>query len=236
MIDLHCPVLPGSEGGPSTDDEAVSVLEALAADGVDVAALTPSINAWSEEQLPALKGRIAALRQRAGGHRIPALLPAAELELTWALRASEDDLKLASYGQLGKTLLIANPGAGTRPDFEDLLLTLKGRGYGVLLAHPETSPSYQSEPDRLGRLVAQGVLVQLNASSLVAPPNPKTRRLARVLLEEQAAHVIASGRAATTAQMAEAVGLAEQVAGPRARSMVTDVPAAILAGAPLPAA
>ena len=101
----------------------------------------------------------------------------------------------------------------------------------MLLAHPERNDSFQREPSRLERIVERGVLVQLTASSVVG--SGRARRLSQRLIEGGHAHVIAGdlhrpgGRRASIAQAAAA-------AGERGRWMVTDAPAAILAGRPLP--
>jgi protein-tyrosine phosphatase len=77
--------------------------------------------------------------------------------------------------------------------------------------------------------------VQVTASSLTAGPRSRSCTLAHALIAEGRAHVIAgdlhsvSGRAG----LAEAL---ETTDHPRARWMVTDAPAAILAGEPLPPA
>src|SRR5204862_1582152 len=50
--------------------------------------------------------------------------------------------------------------------FERLIDTLAQRGFRVTLAHPELSPTLQRDPERLGRLVRTGVVVQLTCASL----------------------------------------------------------------------
>jgi protein-tyrosine phosphatase len=238
LIDLHCHALPGDEGGPADLAEGVALLHALAADGVDTVAVTPYIRDGAPAEVAAgTRERVAELRSAARGADVPALLPGAEVDLGWALSAPDEALRHATFGGLGKTLMVRTPTHETRADFDDMLLNLTLRGYGVLLAQPERSPSYQAAPARLGRLVAEGVLVQLAAGSLVAPSRAREHRLAIALIQEQAAHVIASsahGMKDGPPRMAEAVAAAAKAAGQRAQWMATAAPAAILAGAPLP--
>jgi protein-tyrosine phosphatase len=159
--------------------------------------------------------------------------------LGWALSAREEDLRNASLGGLGHTLLIRAPSRGTTLDFDDMLLNVSLRGYRLVLAHPERNRGYQDQPRRLGRLLREGVLVQIDAGSLNAEEKSRSRRMAMALLHEQAAHVIASnagGGQPGAPGLAHAVEVAEAVAGPRAHWMVNDAPAAILAGADLPPA
>jgi protein-tyrosine phosphatase len=238
LIDVHCHALPGAGERPGDDREAVALLTALAADGVEVVAVTPSVGGeLGAEVVERVRDDVGRLRAAARGETVPALVPGAELDLGWALAASDEDLAKASYGQLGKTLLVGTPAHSTLPDFDDMVLNLKLRGYGVLLAHPEIGTSYQQEPERLSRLIREGVLLQIDAESIVDETRSRSRRLARALLGEGSAHVIASGgRPGRPPRLGDAVEEAERLIGTRARWMVVDVPAAVLAGAPLPAA
>ena len=93
-----------------------------------------------------------------------------------------------------------------------------------------------TSPKRLGELVRQGVLLQVTASTL-ASPKRRTHAFARGLVREGLAHVIASdshGAGLDRAGLAAGVAALAEVAPRRARWMVTEAPAAILAGAPLP--
>jgi protein-tyrosine phosphatase len=238
LIDVNCHALPEGGGESWDEHQAIELLAALAADGVDVAAVTPVVGAGATSAtLDGIRDALSRLRAAAERRRIPELIPGAELDLGWALAASDEDLFHASYGRLGRTLLIATPRHGTLPDFDDMVLNLKLRGYGIVLAHPEAGVSYQAEPGRLGRLVREGVLMQIDAASILGEPRSRTRRLAFALLEEESAHVIASGgRPGAPPRLSEAVRVAEEAIGARARWMAVDAPAAVLGGGPLPAA
>jgi protein-tyrosine phosphatase len=240
LIDLHCHVLPGDDDGPADEAESAELLLALASDGVDVAAVTPYVPAGASKDVGAeIRDRVAELRKSTRGPGVPALIPGAELELGWALSATEEQLRSVTYGHLGNTLLVRSPYRGTTEDFDDILLNLTLRGFRVLLAHPECNRAYQDQPMRLGRLVHHGVLIQVNAGSLLAEEGSRARRMALALLQEDAAHVIASNARAlrpSPPRLADAVRAAEAVCGPRARWMVSDVPAAILGAADLPPA
>ena len=164
----------------------------------------------------------------------------AETSLAWALEADDEHLALASYGQRGTDLLIEVPG-GSAIGFEHLLYELLGRGLRVTLAHPERNPEFQRDHERLGELVSQGVLLQVNADSLlVANRRSPLRRLAERLCQDGIVHALASDghrgeswRPVT--RLAEAVVAATALLGPeRARWLVETSPAAIINGEPLP--
>jgi protein-tyrosine phosphatase len=240
VIDLNCHALPGrEENGPADESESVEVLRALGEEGVEVAAITPYLPQGAPaEELATIREQLTSLRKAASEAGIPGLIPGAELDLGWALSAGEDDLKRGSLGGLGSTLLIRSPARGSTLDFDDMLLNVTLRGYRVVLAHPESNRGYQDHPRRLGRLLREGVLVQIDAGSLNADEKSRARRMALALLQEDGAHVIASNAHSVRSGppgLAAAVAVAEEVAGARAHWMVNDAPAAILAGAALPA-
>ena len=143
-----------------------------------------------------------------------------------------------SLGQRGTDLLVETPYGELSLQFEDLLFKLRARGYRVLLAHPERSRTFQHDHRRLATLVEGGTLLQVTALSLAnSDRRSRSRRLALDLVRHGLAHVIASdahGALLPRAGLRAGLEAAERVAPARARWMLTDAPAAILAGDPLP--
>jgi protein-tyrosine phosphatase len=123
---------------------------------------------------------------------------------------------------------------------EPMVADLRRRGFAVLLAHPERSPTYQREPERLGRLVEMGALAQVTSGALAGGFGDRAQRAGFALLEAGLVHVLASDShdavhrppdprlAAGT--LADRYGdVEEQVAW-----MTRAAPAALVAGTPLP--
>jgi tyrosine-protein phosphatase YwqE len=89
------------------------------------------------------------------------------------------------------------------------------------------------------QLVEQGILVQITASALASNDRrSRSRRLARDLLREGNAHIIASDShgAIQRAPLSAGVRAASDLAPARARWMVTEAPHAVVMGNPLPQA
>ena len=238
LIDVHCHVIPGIDDGPADDSESAALLEALAADGVDMVAATPHFRgdhpAVTPEVVAAESTRMGALADT------PQVIAGGEVGIDWLTRASEPDLLRATYGQLGKDILLETPAGPLPSQFYDAVFRLKAHGLRIVLAHPERSITFQEQPGKLGELVADGVLVQVNASSLLTTARgSRARSLAFALLDEGAAHLIASDAHSAGWRpplLSAAVERAEARIGARARWMVTAAPAAVVAGAPLPPA
>ena len=244
VFDLHCHLLPGIDDGPADLDGSVRLANELAAAGVRVVAATPHCRHDHPLVLPGeLAERCAEVAERLREEGIPLeVIPAGEADLTWAMDASDEDLKLVSYGQRGHDLLLEVPYIPLTSNFESLLFELTVKGLRLLLAHPERNPTLRESPERIEELVHRGALLQVTATSL-ARPGRKSRAsaVARHLVRDGIAHVIASdahGPAAPDrATLADGVAAAAELVGEaRARWMAEDAPAAVLAGEPLPPA
>jgi protein-tyrosine phosphatase len=242
MIDLHAHVLPGIDDGAATMEEAVEVAATAAGEGTAVLAATPHLRADHPAVHPEELGeRTAELRSsvRDAGIGLE-IVAGGELDLVWALHAGDEALRLVSFDQAGRDLMIETPYGPLPAGFEELLFAVAARGYRVLLAHPERSPTFQQDTARLHELVRRGTLLQVTAAALVdRPARSRSARLARALVQAGVAHVIASDRHGPDIQragLADGVAAARALAGRRADWMVEDAPAAILAGDALPAA
>ena len=242
MIDLHCHILSGIDDGPPTVEDSVALGRALAEAGVSTVAATPHLRddypgvapAELAERCEGLAGEFA----RAGvGLKV---VPAGEVDLLWALEASPEQLRLASYGQRGTDLLLETPYGLLPPRFEEHLFESSAlAGYRILLGHPERSLSFQSDPDRLAELVRRGVLVQVTVGSLARSSRRSGfGQLAHRLLRDGLVHVLASDAhsagASPRAPEWSAIETARALVGPQADWMVEAAPRAILDGTPLP--
>jgi protein-tyrosine phosphatase len=104
-----------------------------------------------------------------------------------------DDEQLSRLGLGGgRWLLVEPPFTPSAPGIEDLLFELLGRGYRVVLAHPERCPAFRREPQVLETLVSQGFLTSITAGSLVGRFGADVRRFAFELLAAELVHNVAS--------------------------------------------
>jgi protein-tyrosine phosphatase len=242
VIDLHSHLLPGIDDGARDMDGAVRLGRAAVEDGVRVLAATPHLRpdfplvrpGEVAERVNAVRGALAR-----AGLRLE-VVAAAEVDVHRGVAASDEELRLASYGQTGTDLLVETPYGALPADFETLLFRLAARGYRILLAHPERNRSFQADPPRLAAIARAGTLLQVTAGSLVEGSRvSRTRRFARALVAEGVAHVIASdahGATVARAPLSAGVAAADRLAAGRGAWMAEDAPAAILAGEPLPPA
>jgi protein-tyrosine phosphatase len=243
VIDLHTHILPGVDDGPDEVEASVALARAAAAGGTHLMAATPHLRSdHPGVHVEEIRDRCLALEARLAQADVALrILPAAEVDVLWASEASDEALRLATYGQRGAYILLETPYGPLPPDFDDVLSRITLQGIRIMLAHPERNPTFQRTPQAVVDLVNRGVLVQITALSLVRESRrSRSRRVARWLVQQEAAHVIASdAHSAGTwrgPEMETAIAVAESIDPARAEWMVHEVPQAIVAGEPLPSA
>lgn len=240
MIDLHSHVLPGIDDGPADQAASIAMMHAYAADGVDTVVATPHLRADFPAVHPAeIADRCRAVETAAEGIAVR-IAAGGEVSLTWALDASDEDLRAVSLDQRGRDLLIETPPNPLGPGVEDALFSVAVRGYRLTLAHPELSQSFHRRPDRLAEFAGRGILLQVTSSALQrSPRRAKSAALAHAIVRGGLCSAIASDAHSPgpwrPPELAAGVTAAARISNPaRAEWLVTDAPAAILAGDPLP--
>lgn len=236
-------MLPGIDDGPPDIKGSLALARAAMDSGVRTLAATPHLRAdFPAVDVHELADRCqaiqAAIDREAIGLRVAS---GAEVSLPWALEATVEDLRLASYERRGRDLLIETPPTGLA-GVEAMLWALGLRGFRITLAHPERGTDSDHDRAVLERLAGHGVLLQVNADALVHRGRTAAGRRAEWLCKEGLAHAIASDahRAASWRPVTaladgvkELVGLVGET---RAHWMSVSVPSAILTGSTLPAA
>lgn len=240
MLDLHCHILPGIDDGPATQEESLALARAAVAAGTTAIVATPHVN-WDypANSAASIAAGVDALRAALAREQIPLELhTGAEIAMTRAAELADEELVALRLGGPGATyLLIECPLSPTARGFDAILALLRSRGHELLLAHPERCPAFQRDPAAYERLIADGMLGQVTAGALVGRFGRTVQDFADRLVRDGLMHVASSDghsaerrRPSIGAELVQA-GFAEQ-----ADWLGRAVPAAILAGTPLPPA
>ena len=240
MIDLHAHILPGLDDGAADLEASVAMCRSAVAEGIRTVAATPHVNRDYPPDPKAMAYAVGALNVALVRMEIPlAVLPGGELALASARELDQDTLRAFCLGG-GDCILLESPYGGELPWLEDLIAELQERGLRPLLAHPERSPVFQDDLERLERLVERGVRCTVNAGSMAGRSGDAARDCAIDLFRRGLVHAVSSGahdnarrpprlRDGFEALEGDLPGLSEQC------DWYTDAaPAAILAGEPLP--
>lgn len=239
-IDLHSHILPGVDDGPPGVAGSLELARAAVAAGTGQMVATPHINDDHFIEPLDVAPAVAALNERLAAERIDLVVRAGgEIAMPRLLDLEEEELESLGLGG-GPYLLVESPFGLAAGSFEPLVQDVLDRGHRVLLAHPERSPTFQREPERLAGLVRSGVLVQITAGSMAGSFGERVRRFTARLLHEDLVHVVASdahNHDVRPPGLDEAVLTAERdVPGiaDRIEWLTREVPGAILAGEPIP--
>jgi protein-tyrosine phosphatase len=236
VIDLHTHVLPGIDDGPDTMEESVELARVAAANGTTVLVATPHVtydhpHNTSERILAEVERVNRALRRAKVDVMV---LPGAEVALERAADLEDAELEALRLGG-GPYLLLECPMFGGGMGVEGQLHSIAGRGHRIVLAHPERCPVFQTDLNRLERLVEAGMLGQVTASALTGQFGRTVERIAKDMVGRDLIQIAASDahnagrRPPVILEHLEDANL-DGVAG----WMSNDVPEAVLAGTAIP--
>ena len=236
MIDLHTHLLPRLDDGAATLAEAAEMARAVVREGVTIAAATPHVRADYPTDAETMEAGVAALRNALVAAEVPLdVRTGGELSLDFIGRL--DATEIRRFGLAGNPgyLLLEFPYLGWPLQLESQVQDLRSDGIVAVLAHPERNGDVHERPERLQTIVEAGALVQMTAGSLAGALGSRAKLTAFALLNRDLVHLVATDvhspvfRAGGFAGALRALGDEEL-----GRWLVEGVPAAIVAGTPLP--
>jgi protein-tyrosine phosphatase len=240
MIDLHSHILPGVDDGPGDMDRALVLARAFVATDTRIVAATPHINRHYGIDADRMAAGVAELEAELAREAIPLeVRSGGEIDIVRARDLGDDELRALALGG-GPHVLLECPLSYVTDTLESTALDFMRRGHRVLLAHPERSPALLEDPARIGELVARGALAQVTAGAFTGEFGEPVRRFALELLRDELVHVVACDAHDVDLRPPDApAALAAAERGlPGSGALwpwlTEEVPAAILAGEPLP--
>jgi protein-tyrosine phosphatase len=236
MIDLHTHILPAIDDGARSLAESRELALEAAGQGVTAIVATPHVRDDFPTTADEMEEAVTALREHFAEQGIfVEILHGAEIDLSLLWAIPPDELQRLTLAQTGRYLLLEFPYRGWPLALDSAVSRLVELGICPLLAHPERNPEVQDRPDRVANLVAAGALVQVTSGSLLGHFGPSSRAASFRLLELGLVHVLASDTHGPHISR-EGMGAAVQtLADPELAGYLTvEVPAAIVAGEPVP--
>lgn len=181
ITDFHSHILPGVDDGVRTMEEALTILDRLAREGVEALWLTPHIMEDVPNKTEALKARFAELQAAYSGPVRLHLSAEYMLDSLFVERLETRDL--LPFGERGDHLLVETSCFTPPMDLDGLLGRIRSAGFFPVLAHPERY-FYMDRKD-YKRLAGAGVLFQLNLGSIAGAYGREVRQKARWLLRHR---------------------------------------------------
>lgn len=174
MIDLHAHILPGLDDGPKTWDEALEMARLAEADGVTAIVATPHLFQHRGVYQGDLNGSekvlaaVQELREKLAEAGVNVnIFPGCEVPLFPELLDLLHNGSLLTLNNGGRYLCLEMPDTVIPPATEDVVFQLNALGIIPIITHPERNLAFQEMPQKLVRLLQQGCLTQITASSLV---------------------------------------------------------------------
>jgi protein-tyrosine phosphatase len=240
VVDLHTHILPGVDDGAPDIETSMAMARTAVADGIRIMVATPHVNFEHKLEPGEVGRRVGELNLALAREGVPlAVLPGGEIALTRLTALEQDELRQVSLGA-GPYLLVETPYAGAAPFLEDVLFDLDLRGFRTILAHPERCVMFETDRDRLARLVERGVLCSVNAGSIAGQFGRRVRDFTVHLFRDGLVHNVASDAHDDDIRRAELSWAFERLDGElpgiseQADWFTQAAPAAIVSGTSLP--
>jgi len=236
MVDLHCHLLPGFDGGPANLEAAVQMAIRAHSMGVACVVATPRYgdHEYRSQNLAARSGREQLLEMLRDRGALIDIGLAAECRFGQRLLRAIVTNEAPVLGQFegSRVLLLALPERWPK-NLGAVIEWMRVQKVRPLLAAPERHREVLHHIEVLQTVVAAGALLEINASALSGRQGPYVQQRARELLERGWVTVISSNAHAGDAIGAELevgrVAAAAILGDAAAQRLVWDNPAAIAA-------
>lgn len=194
FIDMHTHILPGLDDGPKNMAGSIAIARCFEKVGIKTVVATPHFlpgTAWAPAKERVLES-VQALQANLDRAAI-ALKVVAGMEIAYHKKV-EERILTDSVLPLGRSghFLIEPSFHGEQDGLLASLQSLLNKGRKIILAHPERVDAFQQMPRVLGKLVEQGLRIQINAGSLLGYFGAKSKNTAEMLRQDNCIHLIAS--------------------------------------------
>jgi protein-tyrosine phosphatase len=192
LIDLHCHVLPALDDGPGDLAGSLALAERAARAGIETIAATPHIREDYPFPPSIVAAKVAELNGELQASGSPVrVVTGGELAVSRVAELDDAELHGLCLGD-GRCALVESPYTAIGGLLEQALFDLQLRGVRPLLAHPERSPSFIGDADRLAELVERGIMCSITAASMEGQFGRTVRGFALELFRRGLVHNVAT--------------------------------------------
>ena len=202
FTDVHCHCLPGLDDGPTDVSQALSLCQALVADGITQVVASPhELGRFDGRCDPHIVRRAVEqlnriLREKEVGLTV---LPGADVRLDERIPQFLESDKVLTVGDGHRYLLLELP----HEVFIDPLMLLKRldqMGVTAVITHPERHDFLAGHPDSVGRWSDYRPCLQITAASLTGDFGRQCEEAAWTFLQEDLPAVVATDAHDTSAR------------------------------------
>lgn len=192
FVDIHSHVLPAVDDGSPSIEISLEMLRRASGERIGALVLTPHMKAGDGPEVEELhRVRFGELCQAVQEADLPV-----ELHLGCEIAFRFNMLEVASWpsGHLadGRYVLVDLPPGPLSPGLEQGFFELRSAGYRPILAHPERHRQLARDPEQIGHLREQDLLLQVNVGSLLGRFGARAKGIAELIVSRGWADFVAS--------------------------------------------
>jgi len=194
MIDIHSHILPGIDDGPDRLSQSVNFVTQAYSQGVTAIFATPhSMDGVYQATPRDIISKCSLLTTELKKNNIPVqILPGSEIRLTHDTVSLYDQDRLMTLNNKGTHILLELPPLFITEGVLHIIRKLTQRGVVTIIAHPERNPSIIKNLNTLSKLIYEGALMQITATSLTGGFGKRAMKICEQMLDNDAVSFIGS--------------------------------------------
>lgn len=194
MIDIHSHILSGMDDGPDTLAGSVKIAKRAYAQGITAIFATPhSMNGVYKCPPQEIIINCALLTAELNNSNIPVhVLPGSEVHLTHDTLSLYDSGRLMTLNNMGRYILMELPSMFIIDGVIHIVRKLAERGVTTIIAHPERNPSIIKKLNIISKLIHEGALMQITATSLMGGFGKRAMKICEKMVDKSVVSFIAS--------------------------------------------
>ncbi len=236
MIDIHCHILPNVDDGSQSLAETLEMCRMAVDDGIETTVATPhQHNGVYHNSAESILKNVEEVTRALQKEEIPLkLLPGADVHIEVNTGERIEKGEIMTINNTKRYFLLEFPAHSIPPNIDKIIFNLLLKNITPVLTHPERIIAVQENPNCIYDIVSQGVLSQITAMSVTGGFGRPAQKCARILLEHNLVHIIASDAHSTERRppiLSEAVKAVSRILDEEsAANMVTTIPSMVIRG------
>ena len=194
MIDIHCHILPNIDDGPTMVSESIEMARVAVEEGITKIIATPHhlSNKFVNPKSKILSS-VAELNEQLIQENIPlTIIPGQETRIYGEMINGIQQDEILTLADGAKYLFVELPSNDVPRYTEQLFYDIQLTGITPIIVHPERNSEFLEEPDMLYKLVKNGALTQITASSITGDFGKKIKKFSEQLITHSLTHFIAT--------------------------------------------
>jgi len=194
MIDIHSHILPGIDDGAKTIQDSIDMAKQAVSEGIHTIIATPhhkngKFDNIKSDILPLVDELNTTFKQENINLQV---LPGQECRIYGEILEDYQKGDILPLNQSSHYLFIEFPSSSVPRYAERLLYDIQVEGLTPVIVHPERNAELIERPDKLYKLVKNGAVTQLTASSLTGYFGKNIQKFSQQMIQANLTHFIAS--------------------------------------------